>query len=74
VEPKLDGTFRLAYGNINGFSTVPFNNPKANTLKHWLRHVEADFFASNEAQINWSQMPCSGRLPELFHTKNACWL
>jgi hypothetical protein len=73
VEPKPDGIFRLAYGNINGFSTAPFNNPKANLLKHWLRHVDADFFAGNEAQINWSKMPFSGRLPEMFHTVNALW-
>jgi hypothetical protein len=30
VEPKPDGIFRLAYGNIDGFSTVAFNNPKGN--------------------------------------------
>jgi hypothetical protein len=59
IEPKHDGVFRLAYGNIDGFSTVPFNNPKANVLKHWLRDIEADFFASNEAKINWSLMPRS---------------
>jgi hypothetical protein len=33
--------------------------------------VEADFFAGNEAQINWSQMPYPGRLPELFRTEKA---
>jgi hypothetical protein len=55
VEPKADGVFRLTYGNINGFHSVSFNNPKANMLKHWLRHVEADFFAGNKAQINWSK-------------------
>jgi hypothetical protein len=43
IEPKPDGVFLLAYGNIDGFSTVPFNNPKANVLKHWLRDVEANF-------------------------------
>jgi hypothetical protein len=48
IEPKPDGTFRLAYGNIDGFSTVPFNNPKANVLKHWLRDIKADFFAGND--------------------------
>jgi hypothetical protein len=36
VGPKAEGIFRLAYGNIDGFQTVPFNNPKANLLKHWL--------------------------------------
>ena len=71
VEPKPDGVFRLAYGNINGFPTVSFNNPKANILKHWLRTIEADFFAGNEAQINWSLMPRSGILPEIFRTENA---
>jgi hypothetical protein len=71
VEPKLDGTFRLAYGNIDGFSTVAYNNPKANVLKHWLRTIEADFFAGNEAQINWKLMPRSGCLHELFRTENA---
>jgi hypothetical protein len=49
VEPKLDGIFRLAYGNINGFNLAPFDNPKTILLKHWLRHVDADFFAGNEA-------------------------
>jgi hypothetical protein len=29
------------------------------------------FFAGNEAQINWSLMPRSGRLPELFRSENA---
>jgi hypothetical protein len=61
----------LAYGNIDGFQTVPFNNPKANLLKHWLRHIDADFFAGNEAQLQWSLMPRAGRLPELFHSENA---
>jgi hypothetical protein len=42
----------LAYGNIDGFSSVPFNNLKANVLKHWLRDIEADFFVGNEAKIN----------------------
>jgi hypothetical protein len=60
VEPKADEVFRLAYGSIDGFHTVSFNNPKANLLKHWLRRVEANFFAGNKAQINWSQMPRSG--------------
>jgi hypothetical protein len=32
VGPKPDGVFRLAYGNIDGFSTVAFNNPKGNLL------------------------------------------
>jgi hypothetical protein len=71
VEPKLDGMFRLAYGNIDGFSTVAYNNPKANVLKHWLRTIDANFFAGNEAQINWKIMPRSGCLPELFRTENA---
>ena len=71
MEPKADGVFRLAYGNIDGFHMVPFNNPKANFLKDWLRSVEADFFAGNEPQINWSMMPRSGRLPELFRSENA---
>jgi hypothetical protein len=71
VEPKPDGVFRLAYGNINGFPTVSFNNPKANILKHWLRLIDANFFAGNEAQINWSLIPCSGSLPEIFRTENA---
>jgi hypothetical protein len=66
VEPKPDGVFRLAYGNIDGFSTVSFNNPKGNLLRHWLRTVDADFFAGNEAKINWSCMPRSGRLSEIF--------
>jgi hypothetical protein len=38
----------LAYGNIDGFSTVPFNNPKANVLKHWLRDIEADFLPATK--------------------------
>jgi hypothetical protein len=71
VEPKPDGVFRLAYGNINGFPMVSFNNQKANILKHWLRLIDVDFFAGNEAQINWSLMPCSGSLPEIFCTENA---
>lgn len=71
MEPKPDGVFWLAYGNIDGFSTVSFNNPKANILKHWLRKVEADFFSGNEAKINWSIMPRSGRLPKIFRTENA---
>jgi hypothetical protein len=71
IEPKPDGVFRLAYGNINGLPTVSFNNPKANVLKHWFRHIEADFFAGNEAQINWSLMPRSGSLPEIFWSENA---
>jgi hypothetical protein len=71
VEPKPDRTFRLAYGNINGFPTVSFNNPKANLLKHWLRHIEADFFVGNKAQVNWNLMPRSGRLPEMFRSENA---
>ena len=71
MEPNADGVFRLAYDNIDGFHTVPFNNPKANFLKDWLRSVEADFFAGNEPQINWSMMPRSGRLPELFRSENA---
>jgi hypothetical protein len=29
-----------------------------------------DFFAGNESKINWSRMPRSGRLPELFHSEN----
>jgi hypothetical protein len=66
VEPKPDGTFRLAYGNIDGFSTVSFNNPKGNLLRHWLQLVEADFFAGNEAKVNWSLMPKSGHLVEMF--------
>jgi hypothetical protein len=52
VEPKPDGVFRLAYGNINGFPTVSYNNPKANLFKHWLCMIDADFFAGNKAQIN----------------------
>jgi hypothetical protein len=71
VEPKLDGMFRLAYGNIDGFSTVAYNNPKANVLKHWLCMINADFFVGNEAKINWKITPRSGRLRELFRTKNA---
>jgi hypothetical protein len=27
IEAKPGGVFQLAYGNIDGFSTVPFNNP-----------------------------------------------
>jgi hypothetical protein len=50
---------------------VPFNNPKANVLKHWLRDVKADFFACNEAKINWRLMPCSGSLTKIFMSKNA---
>lgn len=57
VEPKKDGIFHLAYGNINGLNTIPYNNPKANLLKDWLCHIEAVFFAGNEVQINWSLMP-----------------
>jgi hypothetical protein len=71
MEPKPDGVFCLAYGNIDGFSTVPFNNPTAHVLKHWIRTIDADFFAENEAKINWSIMPRSGRLQELFCTENA---
>jgi hypothetical protein len=70
IEPKPDGVFQLAYGNIDGFSTVPFNNPKANVLKHWLRDVEADFFVGNKAKINWSLMPRSGSLTEIFRSEN----
>jgi hypothetical protein len=61
----------LAYGIIDGFSTVPFNNQKTNVLKHWLRDIEADFFAGNKAKINWSLMPCSGSLTKIFRSKNA---
>lgn len=71
VEPKPDGTFQLAYGNIDGFNTVSFNNLKGNILRHWLWLVEADFFAGNEAKVNWSLMPRSGRLAEIFRTENA---
>jgi hypothetical protein len=48
IEPKPDGVFCLAYGNIDGFSTVPFNKPKANVLKHWLS-VER-----NVQSLGWS--------------------
>jgi hypothetical protein len=71
IEPKPDGVVHLAYGNIDGFSTVPFNNPKANVLKYWLRDIEADFFAGNEAKINWSLMPCLGSLTKIFRSENA---
>ena len=71
MELKAEGVFWLAYGNIDGFPTVPFNNPKANFLKDWLHLAEADFFVGNEAQINWHMMPCSGHLPELFCSENA---
>jgi hypothetical protein len=50
---------------------VPFNNPKANVLKHWLRNIKEDFFAGNDAKINWSLMPCSGSLTEIFRSENA---
>jgi hypothetical protein len=56
LNPSRMDFFCLAYGNIDGFPTVPFNNPKANVLKHWLRDIKADFFAGNEAKINWSLM------------------
>jgi hypothetical protein len=71
IGPKADGVYRLAYGNIDGFPTVPYNNPKAGQLKEWLQNIDADFFAGNEAKINWSRMPRSGQLPELFRTENA---
>ena len=71
VETKEDGIYRLAYGNIDGFNLTPYNNPKANSLKSWLRSIDADFFAGNEAKINWKLMPPSGRLPEIFRTENA---
>ena len=71
IEPKADGVFRLAYGNVDGFPTVSYNNPKANALKYWLRHIEADFFAGNESKINWSLMPRSGSLSEIFRSENA---
>jgi hypothetical protein len=71
IEPKPNGVFRLAYGNIDGFSMVPFNNLKANVLKHWLRDIEANFFAGNEAKINWSLMPHSGSLTKIFRSENA---
>jgi hypothetical protein len=61
----------LAYGNIDGFRTIPFNNPKANFLKDWIQFEAVDFFAGNEAQINWHMMPCSGCLPKLFRSENA---
>jgi hypothetical protein len=32
--------------------------------------MEVDFFAGNESKFNWSRMPRSGRLPELFHSEN----
>jgi hypothetical protein len=46
----MDGVFRLAYGNIDGFPTVPFNNPKANVLKHWLRDIEAYFLRAKRSE------------------------
>jgi hypothetical protein len=71
IEPKPEGVYRLAYGNIDGFPTVPYNNPKAGQLKDWFKATEVDFFAGNESKINWRKMPRSGQLPEIFRTENA---
>jgi hypothetical protein len=67
VEPKLDGMFRLAYGNIDGFSTLAYNNPKANVLKHWLRTIDADFFCwqrgANKLEDHASLWTLAGTFP-----------
>jgi hypothetical protein len=64
-----DGVFRLAYGNIDRFSTVAFNNPKANLLKHWIQNIGADFFWVMRSGSTGAS-PHSGWLPEIFHTEN----
>lgn len=66
VRDKPVDVFRVAYGNINGFSAVSHTNPKAQELRHWFRCMDVDFFAGNEGKINWARMPRSGRLPESF--------
>jgi hypothetical protein len=70
VGEKPTDVFRLAHGKINGFHAVEHTNPKANELRHLIRCMEIDFFAWNESKINWSRMPRSGRLPELFHLES----
>jgi exonuclease III len=70
VADKPANVFRVAYGNINGFSAVPHTNLKANELRYWFRHMEVDFFVGNEGKINWARMPHEGRLPELFRSEN----
>ena len=70
IGPKPSNIFQLAYGNINGFMAVTHTNPKAIELRHWLKHMEVDFFACNESKINWARMPKAGRLPEMFRSEN----
>ena len=49
---------------------VTHTNPKAIELRHWLKHMDADFFAGNESKLNWAKMPPSGRLSEMFRSEN----
>jgi len=63
----------VAFGNIDGFPVNPHNNPKVQVLCAFQAQYDIDVFGGCKSNINWKQMPYSGRLYEWFRSPNPLW-